>query len=73
MTHTPNPRIRTAGGAWGQQRVALGLSLRALAQRSGVSYITIALAEQGRLIPTGDEYQRIMRALDEFRQPEVSA
>jgi transcriptional regulator with XRE-family HTH domain len=55
--------VRTAGGAWGPQRVALGLSLRELAKLSGVNHVTLALAEQGRLIPTGDEYQKVMGAL----------
>ena len=55
--------VRTAGGAWGQQRVALGLSLRELAKLSGVNHVTLALAEQGRLVPTGDEYQKVMAAL----------
>ena len=56
-------QVRTAGGAWGPQRVALGLSLRALARLSGVNHVTLALAEQGRLVPTGDEYQKVMAAL----------
>ena len=55
--------VRTAGGAWGPQRVALGLSLRELARLSGVNHVTLALAEQGRLVPTGDEYQKVMAAL----------
>ena len=55
--------VRTAGGAWGPQRVALGLSLRELAKLSGVNHVTLALAEQGRLVPTGDEYQKVMAAL----------
>lgn len=67
MADTTNPRIKTAGGAWGPQRVALGLSLRALAKASGVSHVTLALAEQGRLIPTGEEYQKVMRALDDLK------
>jgi predicted transcriptional regulator len=64
MTDQAKTQVRTAGGAWGPQRVALGLSLRDLAKLSGVNHVTLALAEQGRLIPTGDEYQKVMRALD---------
>ena len=67
MTEQANPRIKTAGGLWGPQRVALGLSLRSLAKLSGVTHVTLALAEQGRLIPNGDEYQRIVAALDSVR------
>jgi transcriptional regulator with XRE-family HTH domain len=73
METQPNTQIRTAGGAWGPQRVALGLSLRALAKLSGVNIVTLSLAEQGRLVPTGDEYQRVMRALDSYRKPESVA
>jgi len=34
-----------------------------LAKLSGVNHVTLALAEQGRLVPTGDEYQKVMAAL----------
>ena len=47
--------------------MALGLSLRALAKASGVSHVTLALAEQGRLIPNGEEYQKVTAALDALR------
>ena len=43
--------------------MALGLSLRELARLSGVNHVTLALAEQGRLVPTGDEYQKVVAAL----------
>lgn len=64
MTKPTHPRISTAGGAWGPQRVALGLSLRALAKLSGVNIVTLSLAEQGRLVPTGAEYGAVMSALE---------
>jgi predicted transcriptional regulator len=73
MTSRSNPQIKTAGGAWGPQRVALGLSLRALARLSGVNIVTLSLAEQGRLIPTGEEYQAVMRALETQQKPEAAA
>ena len=63
VTSERKSTVRTAGGAWGPQRVALGLSLRELAKLSGVNHVTLALAEQGRLVPTGDEYQKVMAAL----------
>ena len=69
----PSKRIQTAGGAWGPQRVALGLSLRDLAKLCGVSYIKLSLAESGRLIPTGDEYQAVMKALSDYQKPEAIA
>jgi transcriptional regulator with XRE-family HTH domain len=64
MTNESKPKVRTAGGLWGPQRVALGLSLRELARLSGVNHVTLALAEQGRLVPTGDEYQKVVAALN---------
>ena len=63
MPERNHPRIKTAGAVWGPQRVALGLSLRALAKLSGVNIVVLSLAEQGRLIPTGDEYQAVVLAL----------
>ena len=45
----------------------MGLSLRALARLSGVNIVTLSLAEQGRLIPTGDEYTAVVLALEEAR------
>jgi len=53
--------------------VALGLSLRALARLSGVNHVTLALAEQGRLVPTGDEYQAVMAALASVQRPDATA
>lgn len=66
-------QIRTAGSAWGPQRVSLGLSLRALAKLSGVNIVTLSLAEQGRLIPTGGEYQAVMKAIREYEQTDAAA
>jgi transcriptional regulator with XRE-family HTH domain len=57
-------QLRTAGGLWGPQRVELGLSLRALSKLSGVNHVTLALAEQGRLVPTNEEYQAVVAALN---------
>ena len=64
---------RTAGNAWGPQRVALGLSLRKLEDLSGISRATLSLAESGRLIPTGAEYQAVMKALAAYKNPETVA
>ena len=65
-------QIKTAGAAWGPQRVALGLSLRELSKLCGVNIVTLSLAEQGRLVPTGDEYQKVMAALGAYK-PEGAA
>ena len=59
---TPQPP-RTAGYAWGHQRVRLGVSLRELERLSGVHRSYLSLAEAGRLIPSGEEYDAVMAAL----------
>ena len=66
-THT-RPPLRTAGSAWGVERVALGLSLRQLEDLSGVPRGQLSLAEAGRLIPTGKQYQAVMDALRKYRE-----
>ena len=55
--------LQTGGSAWGPRRVALGLSLRQLAKMSGVARGMISLMERGRMVPTGEEYTKIMDAL----------
>ena len=59
---TPQPP-RTAGNAWGPERVRLGLSLRRLAELSGVERSVLSRVESGRMIPTGDEFDAVMVAL----------
>ena len=59
---TPQPP-RTAGHAWGPERVRLGLSLRRLAELSGVERSVLSRVESGRMIPTGDEFDAVMVAL----------
>lgn len=43
-------------------RVRAGLSLRALAERSGTSHATLAAYEAGRIVPRVDTLDRILRA-----------
>lgn len=64
---TPQPP-RTAGFAWGPERVRLGLSLRDLARLSGVAAPYLSMAESGRLVPTGDQWQAVMDALRRAEQ-----
>jgi len=66
---TPQPP-KTAGAAWGPERVRLGLSLRALETLSGVNRATLSLVESGRLVPTGREYDAVTVALATVRQGE---
>ena len=46
---------------WRERR---GLSMRALAQRAGGSYVTIARIESGAMSPTVALLERLARALD---------
>jgi hypothetical protein len=72
---TPQP-LRTGGKAWGPERVRLGLSLDRLSELSGVPASLLSLAEHGRLVPTGDEFTAVMRALaeaDKSGQPTPAA
>lgn len=67
MNNRGKRQLSTNGSAWGPQRVALGLSLRQLEQLSGINRGVLSLAEAGRLVPTGEEYQAVMKALEAFR------
>jgi predicted transcriptional regulator len=59
----PAPPLRTGGSVWGPERVRLGISLGRLSKLSGVDKAILSMAENGRLIPTSDEYQRVTTAL----------
>jgi DNA-binding transcriptional regulator YiaG len=68
---TPQP-LRTGGHAWGRERVRLNVSMNRLAALSGVSKATLSLAEQGRYLPTGDEWEAVSRVLREVQQGETA-
>lgn len=67
MAARKTPQLpRTSGYAWGPDRVRLGLSLSKLAEMSGVSKSALSMAESGRLVPTGEQYSRVMGALRSY-------
>lgn len=66
MTSTDKPR-----SLWAQRRISLGVTLRQLAKESGVAAPYLSLMEQGRGIPTSDEYDRIIAALDRLGPSKV--
>ena len=68
MQNRATPPLRTGGNAWGPERVALGISIRKLADLSGVDKAILSMAENGRLVPTGAEYQKVMDALRTVRE-----
>ena len=65
--HTSTP-LRSGGRAWGPERVALGLSIRKLADLSGVDKAILSMVENGRMIPSGEEYQAVTDALRKVRE-----
>lgn len=63
-TKTPQP-LKTGGRAWGNERVAAGVSLRRLSELTGIPRGYLSMAETGRLVPTGEEYRKVMAVLQE--------
>jgi predicted transcriptional regulator len=64
---TPQPP-HSVGNAWGRERVRLGVSLRRLSDLSGVPKSYLSMAEAGRLIPSGEEWEKVMAALRSIEQ-----
>ena len=60
---TAKATLRTGGRLWGPRRVALGVSIRQLEVLSGVARPFLSLAENGRYIPSGEQYDAVERAL----------
>jgi len=71
MTDDTNPRLKTGGHAWGPERVALGVSIRKLAELADVDKAILSMAENGRLVPTGEEYSKVMAALRKVREEQA--
>lgn len=57
------PPLRTKGFAWGNERVRAGLSLGELSRRVGINKGTLSYIESGRMVPTGEEFERVMAVL----------
>lgn len=72
MDKRRQPPLRTGGRAWGPQRVALGLSLDRLSALSGVHKAILSQVENGRIIPSAEEYQRVTAALSTYIEGEVA-
>ncbi len=68
MTNRGKRQLKTGGRAWGLERVELGLSLRQLADLSGIDRSLLSMAENGRIIPSGDEYRAVNDALRKIRE-----
>jgi transcriptional regulator with XRE-family HTH domain len=63
MPNGRRPKLSTGGSLWGPRRVAAGITLDQLADASGVHKALLSLMENGRMIPRGDEHERVMDAL----------
>ena len=63
MARVKHQPLRSGGSLWGPRRVAAGISLQQLATVTGISKGLLSLMENGRLIPRGDEHERVMDAL----------
>jgi predicted transcriptional regulator len=57
-THAPDT-------VWGRPRGAIGLSIRELAERTGINRGEISRIERGRSCPSPDQARRLLDAFDE--------
>lgn len=73
MSDKPRRQLKTGGRAWGPERVALGISIRRLSELSGIDRGILSMAENGRLVPSGVEYQAVMEALRDARDGGTAA
>lgn len=53
-------------------RVRLGVSIRKLSDLTGIPRGYLSMAERGRLVPTGDEYAKVMAVLSSI-DPQAAA
>ncbi len=68
MAEQIKSQLATGGQLWGAERVRLGLSIRELSRRAGVDKAYLSLYENGRMVPSSDEFDRIMAVLREAEQ-----
>lgn len=71
-TETKRQPLTSGGHVWGARRVAAGISLRQLAEASGVPKGNLSMMEHGRLIPTAAEFDAVMTALMELAPRDVA-
>ncbi len=60
--------LQERAGEWNRLRVAAGLSIRDLAQASGLSRYTVSLIDQGRLIPSPQEAAAVLAAIGKVKR-----
>lgn len=55
--------LRTKGSAWGPRRVEVGISMNELSRRTGIQKADLARIENGRMVPTWEEYTKVAAVL----------
>ena len=55
--------LRSGGFAWGRERVSAGISLKELEERTGINAGFLSRMENGRMVPTAEEFDRVMAVL----------
>ena len=60
---TSKGNLRTNGFVWGRKRVVLKLSLRDLGRLTGISHGILSLYENGRMIPTAIDFDKVWDVL----------
>lgn len=68
MAARNSQQVSTKGYAWGKLRVELGLSMRDLSERSGISKPVLSQVESGRMVPTGDEFIKVIAVLWDLQE-----
>jgi len=57
--------LRGSDNEWSKMRLHAGLSITALAQRSGLPRSVVGLIDQGRLVPSPEEARALMRGIEQ--------
>lgn len=58
-----NQKLVTNGFVWGRLRVDAGLSLTNLSELTGINVGTLSHYENGRMVPTADDFDAVWNAL----------
>ena len=65
--------MRTGGYLWGRERIRLGISISELSKRSGMNVGMLSYFENGRMIPTAEEFDRVMAVLRDAEDRQANA
>jgi predicted transcriptional regulator len=65
--------MRTGGFLWGNHRIRLGISITELSRRTGINVGMLSHMENGRMIPTAGEWDRVHAALRDAEGGQATA